>query len=106
MYRPDNGSGWEPWSARLSVALADLVMAETVRYGRDRLSDAADLRDEVLAVFEPLPTLLPDGCESKWFVGDDLLLHLLGDFWMSVRARTPEALETLYENVYAEWING
>lgn len=38
---------WEPWTARLSVAVMDLVMSETVLYNRDGLMDATDLIDEL-----------------------------------------------------------
>lgn len=34
---------WEPWTARLSVALVELVMSETVLYESDGLSDAPEL---------------------------------------------------------------
>jgi hypothetical protein len=34
---------WEPWTDRLSVALVELVMSETVLYEDDGLSDGSQL---------------------------------------------------------------
>jgi hypothetical protein len=99
----DPGEEWHPWCDRLSVALVELVMAETARHW-DGLSNAADLVEAVVDGFAPLPALLPERGESKWYAAEDLLLHVVGDAWMTVRARDAASLEALCESVYAEWI--
>jgi hypothetical protein len=98
---------WEPWTARLSVAVTDLVMSETVLYDRDGLMDATDLIDEQgLAEFEPLPTLLPERWGSAWYLGQGVLLHVLDEFWLTARGQTPEALDSVREIMAGDWING
>lgn len=96
---------WEPWTDRLSVALIDLVMSETAIYNGDGLSDAAELDDSVLAAFHRLPSVLPAQHESSWYLGDDVLLHVLGDWWLTVRARTTQALDAVRENHLVGWVN-
>lgn len=98
---------WEPWTARLSVAVLDLVMAETVRYDRDDLMDATDLIDELgLAEFEPLPALLPERHGSAWYLGQGVLLHVLDKSWIIARGQSPEALDSVRVVMAGNWING
>lgn len=98
---------WEPWTARLSVALVELVMSETALYDHDGLSDGTDLIDgEALAMFEPLPALLPEQHGSAWFLGRDVLLHVLDDAWLTVRGRTTEALDGVREVMAGDWVSG
>lgn len=97
---------WEPWTERLSVALIDLVMSETAYYEADGLSDGAELDDDVLAAFHELPTVLPAQHESSWYLGDDVLLHVRGGWWLTVRARTAQALDAVRENHLVGWVNG
>lgn len=97
---------WEPWTERLSVALIDLVMSETAYYEADGLSDGAELDDDVLAAFHELPTVLPARHESSWYLGDDVLLHARGNWWLTVRARTAQALDAVRENHLVGWVNG
>lgn len=97
---------WEPWTDRLSAALVELVMSETALYDADDLSDATDLPAGGLPGFEPLPAVLPDPHEkSEWFLGEDALLHVNGGCWLTVRARTAEALDAVREAVPGSWIN-
>jgi hypothetical protein len=98
---------WEPWTARLSVALMHLVMAETVLYDRDGLTDATDLIDEQgLAEFEPLPTLLPERHGSAWYLGQGVLLHVLDNAWLTARGQNPDALDSVRIVMAGNWING
>jgi hypothetical protein len=98
---------WQPWNARLSVALVELVMSESALYDGDGLSDGADLPDGVLGMFEPLPALLPagNGYDSAWFAGDDLLVHVNDGCWLTVRARSSEALDAVRDAVPGDWVN-
>ena len=98
---------WEPWARRLSVAIVELVMSETALYEGDGRSDGADLPDGVLGMFEPLPTLLPDGngYGSAWFLGDDVLVHVYDGCWLTVRGRSSEALDAVRDAVPGDWVN-
>jgi hypothetical protein len=96
---------WEPWTTRLSVAVLDLVMSETVRYDHDDLMDATDLIDELgLAEFEPLPTLLPERHSSAWYLGQGVLLHVLDESWLTARGQSPEALDSVRVVMAGNWI--
>lgn len=98
---------WEPWTERLSVAVTDLVMSETVLYDRDGLMDATDLIDELgLAEFEPLPTVLPERLGSAWYLGQGVLLHVLDESWLTARGQSPEALDSVRVVMAGNWING
>jgi len=110
-YRPSladaSAERWEPWTARLSVAVLDLVMSETVEYDRDGLMDATDLIDKQgLAEFEPLPALLPDHLGSAWYLGQGVLLHVLDEAWLTARGQNPEALDSVRVVMAGDWING
>ena len=96
---------WEPWAERLSVALVELVMSETALYDGDGLSDGADLPDGALSMFEPLPTVLPGEHGSGWFLGDDVLLHIIEGCWLTVRGRSSEALDAVREAMPTDWVN-
>ena len=111
-YRADlvdkDAEQWEPWTERLSVALVELVMSETALYTADGLSDGGDVsgEEDSLDAFEPLPALLAEQYASEWFLGDDVLVHLAGGCWLTVRARSAEALDAARDAVSAEWVIG
>jgi hypothetical protein len=98
---------WEPWTKRLSAAVTDLVMSETVLCERDGLMDATDLIDEQgLSEFEPLPTLLPEHHGSAWYLGQGVILHVLDEAWLTARGQNPEALDSVRVVMAGNWING
>jgi hypothetical protein len=88
--------------------LVELVMSETVRYECDGLSDSADLTQPLPDSFELLPAVLPEesGCGSAWFLGDEVLAHVYDDAWLTVRARSTEALKAVREGLELHWIVG
>lgn len=108
--RPDladtSAQGWEPWADRLSAALIELVMSETLYYG-DGLSDAGEMTGMDEDAFEPLPAVLPDspGYRSRWLLGDDALLHVRDGSWVTVRVRSREAFDAVRASVTADWVN-
>jgi len=108
--RPDladkASESWDPWTDRLSTALVELVMTETVKHEDDGLSDACEPPDGALDAFQALPSVLPERFGSRWYLGDQVILHCLEDWWLTVRARTPEPLESVREAVHGDWING
>lgn len=109
--RPDladkSAEQWEPWTGRLSVALVELIMSETALYDGDGLSDGADLPDDTLEMFAPLPALVPEetGYGSAWFLGDDVLAHVNDGVWLTVRARSADALDAVRDAVPGDWVN-
>lgn len=91
---------WLPWTDKLSLAIVEALMAETV------LADAGDLSDSWELDGEPaddtglteLPRIQPEWYKTTWYVGDDVLAHVSDDAWISVRARSREALLACLED--------
>ncbi|MER7585284.1 SMI1/KNR4 family protein [Kitasatospora sp. NPDC097691] len=90
---------WEPWEERFSTAAAVMAMAEKLLED-DELTDVSDLGDELRDGLRELPAL---GRGCRWYQGPDVLVSVVEDAWMTARARTPEALEALYEAVPGDW---
>jgi len=91
----ESGKKWTPWTDRLSTALVDMLMMEAVLSEEDEdMLEFWQPGDESTLVsgLRPLPSLMPESCQSSWFIGDDVLVHVLGGGWTTVRARTPEAM--------------
>ncbi|MEZ0111380.1 hypothetical protein ABH920_005395 [Catenulispora sp. EB89] len=86
---------WLPWTDRLSLALVEALMSETVLTEVDSMEkcwgqlgpEAAD-EDGLTA----LPRIQPDWYKTTYYVGDDLLAHAADGAWISVLARSREAL--------------
>lgn len=91
---------WEPWEERLSTAAAVMAMTEKLLED-DELTDFVDSPDELPDGFRELPAL---GRGCRWYRGPDVLVSVVEDAWMTARARTPEALEALYEAVPGDWL--
>lgn len=96
---------WEPWTDRLSAAIVELVMSETLYYG-DGLSDSGEMTGMEEGAFDPLPGMLPPDSGSRWLLGDDALLHVYDGSWLTVRVRSREAFDALRGSVTADWVNG
>ena len=85
---------WDRWTDRLSLAIIDTLLAETVIAEVEDLADAWELDD-----YDPgqdpaltaLPKIQPKWSEAAWYVGDDVLVYAPGGF-LFVKARSPEAL--------------
>ncbi|MEV8094491.1 SMI1/KNR4 family protein [Kitasatospora sp. NPDC085879] len=118
LHRPDpavlytSGQGWQPWLDRLSVALLELVLSESLHTAED-FSDLLEPLDQTLRTVEqqyvqlPFPDYpvfaAPDG--SRWFAGDEVLLRADGGGLLYARARTPEALAELRKTLPGDWLN-
>ncbi|MEY9928169.1 hypothetical protein ABH926_002803 [Catenulispora sp. GP43] len=85
---------WLPWTDKLSLALVEALMAETVLAEAEDLSDAWGLGGDPVddSTLTELPRIQPEWYKTTWYVGDDILAHVSGDAWISVRARSQEAL--------------
>jgi hypothetical protein len=85
---------WVPWTDRLSLALVEAMMAETVLHEADDLAGGWDLHGASADIpgLTRLPQLQPEYWQTTWYVGDDILAHASDDVWISVRARSRKAL--------------
>ena len=90
-----------PWTDRLSLAIVEALMAETV------LADAGTTvgspgnsatRPAEETGLTALPRIQPAWYKTTWYVGDDLLAHVADEAWISVRARSREALLACLED--------
>lgn len=86
---------WLPWTDRLSLALVEALITETI------IGDGDDDEDQDLtsSTWDPgdeapedigltaLPRIQPDWYKTAWYVGDDLLAHVAEGAWITVRRR-------------------
>lgn len=87
---------WLPWTDKLSLALVEALITETIIGDDEDLTAAwqpqpGDGRPEETGL-TALPRIQPDWYKTAWYIGDDLLAHVADGAWISVRARSPEAL--------------
>ena len=85
---------WEPWTDKLSLALVEALITETIIGDDENLTSAWQPGDETPedTGLTALPRITPDWYKTAWYVGDDLLAHVADGAWISVRGRTREAL--------------
>ncbi|WP_019633512.1 polysaccharide deacetylase family protein [Actinomadura atramentaria] len=97
---------WEPWLDRLSLALVEVVLSESLFGDEDLAGDAepVDGLDACLdTAYQRLPfPAYPDPDGIRWYAGPDVLLRHDGD-WLWLRARTPEALDAVPDALPATW---
>lgn len=97
-HRPDlldkTEEKWTPWTDKLSLALVEALMAETVLGQDEDMTCWAELGPEPVeeSGLSPLPRIQPEWYQTTWYVGDDLLAHAADGAWISVLARSREAL--------------
>ena len=86
---------WMPWTDRLSLALVEALMSETVLTEADSMEKCwAQLGPEAVEEdgLKALPRIQPEWYKTTYYVGDDLLAHAADGAWISVLARSHEAL--------------
>ena len=85
---------WMPWTDKLSLALVEALMTETVLAEDEDLAACWEPGDEDLeeSGLTALPRIQPDWYKTTWYVGDDILAHAADGAWISIRARSREAL--------------
>ncbi|MEU8927219.1 SMI1/KNR4 family protein [Kitasatospora sp. NPDC048545] len=91
---------WEPWEEHFSTAAAVMAMTEKLLEDHE-LTDFIESEDDLPDGFRELPAL---GRGCRWYQGPGVLVSVVEEAWMAARARTPEALEALYEAVPGDWL--
>ncbi|GAA2401086.1 hypothetical protein GCM10010404_68640 [Nonomuraea africana] len=99
---------WAPWLDRLSLAFVEIVLSETL-IAEEELFNFLDLTPDDIALVEAtyerlaMPAYPADEPSIVWFAGPDVLLRQDAGACLMVRARTPEALDEVYETLDGEW---
>ncbi|WP_316527708.1 SMI1/KNR4 family protein [Kitasatospora brasiliensis] len=91
---------WEPSEDRFSTAAVAMAMMEKLLEDHE-LADFLDSEGDLPGDLRELPAL---GRDFRWYQGPEVLVGVAGDAWVAARARTPEALEALYEAVPGQWL--
>ncbi|MFG2910526.1 SMI1/KNR4 family protein [Kitasatospora sp. NPDC048286] len=91
---------WEPWEESFSTAAAAMALMEKLLEDHE-LTDFLELEDELPVGLRELPAL---GRNFRWYQGPEALIGVAEGAWVVARARTPQALEALYEAVPGEWL--
>ncbi len=113
LVRPDladkDAEAWEPWMDRFSMACVEIVLSESLL--DEDLADSRDPEDDDAEALGarytrlPLPDL-PTGQDPpiRWFTGTDVIVRDDAGGWLSARARTPEALDAVREDLPGDWL--
>ncbi|NUP49761.1 MAG: hypothetical protein HOW97_20990, partial [Catenulispora sp.] len=110
----DLGNGWVPYSERLSVAMAEMVLSESMLSEHEAsTTDNCGLDDRTRSMLEAdfdrlgLPDLpfwaAPDGPPVRWFQGPDVLLRDDGGQWLWVHGRSSAAVDAVRDRLPSEW---
>ncbi|MCM2387994.1 SMI1/KNR4 family protein [Streptomyces albipurpureus] len=97
---------WEPWLDRLSLSMVEIVLSESLQLP-DGLSDFMDeVEDGHLEALEADFTRLPFPLieDSRWYVGEDVLVREDGRAVLHARARSSQALDRLRDRLPGYWI--
>lgn len=108
------GEGWVPYSERLSVAMAEMVLSEAMLFDCEAsTTDNRELDDTARGMLEAefdrlgLPDLpfwaAPDGPPVRWFQGPGVLLRDDGGQWLWVHGRSPAAVDAVRDTLPGEW---
>jgi hypothetical protein len=113
LMRPDladkDAEAWEPWMERFSMAAVEIVLSESLV--DEELADSRDPEDGDSEALEARYTRLgvPDHPIGqvppiRWFAGADVILRDDAGGWLSVRGRTPEALDAVRDDLPGDWL--
>ncbi|WP_330455080.1 MULTISPECIES: SMI1/KNR4 family protein [unclassified Streptomyces] len=100
---------WEEWLERLSLCFVEIVLSESLQ-ADEKLCDFLDLDDDGLELLEtnfvrlPFPAY-PVGGETRWFLGQDVLVRDDDDAAILARGRTPEAIDRVRDVIPGDWLN-
>ncbi len=105
----DEAERWELWLDRFSLACVEMVLSESLHADEDlvdyRETDEDDL--EVLERYVRLPIPEYPAGEvpgTRWFAGPDVILREDQRAWLTVRARTADALGTVCDDFGDGWL--
>ncbi|WP_326690244.1 MULTISPECIES: SMI1/KNR4 family protein [unclassified Streptomyces] len=97
---------WEPWLDRLSLALVEIVLSESLHAPEELCDVRCDLTEDDLARVgrhaAPLP--FPNAPGTHWYLAPDALLRDDGATLL-VRSRTEKALDRIRDDLPGDWLN-
>lgn len=107
------GDGWEPYADRLSLALVEMALSESMSSARDGRTDNRSLgsvaQAELGVAFERLSLpdfpcwAVPDCPPVRWYAGPDVLLRDDAGEWLWVHGRTPAAVQAVRDRLPGGW---
>lgn len=100
------GRAWKPFMGRLSHALVEMVLAESllVEDGRTAMGELADHgAEQIRRLFAPLRFPAYDGVDATWHAADGVILRLDGESHALVRAADRETLDAAITAIDGEW---
>ncbi|MET9950502.1 hypothetical protein ABZ135_02995 [Streptomyces sp. NPDC006339] len=100
---------WEDWLERLSLCFVEIILSESLQADEelcDFLAPDGDSLELLKAhsVRLPFPVYL-DGADTRWFLGQDVLLRDDDGTAVLARGRTAEALDRLRDLIPGDWLN-
>lgn len=100
---------WEEWLERLSLCFVEIALSESLQ-ADEELCDFLDLDDDSLELLEtnfvrlPFPAY-PIGEETRWFLGQDVLVRDDDGAAILARGRTTEAIDRVRDLIPGDWLN-
>ncbi|MGW2180284.1 hypothetical protein ACWCXX_19675 [Streptomyces sp. NPDC001732] len=110
----DKSAGrWEAWLDRLSLALVEMVLSESVQADDELCDFLVDFDEHGAGLLQQKCVRLPfpayPACEkeagTRWFLGSGVLLRDDDGAALYARGRTEEALDGIRDLVPGDWLN-
>ncbi|MFF0431730.1 SMI1/KNR4 family protein [Streptomyces sp. NPDC004327] len=104
-----NAERWEEWLKRLSLCFVEIALSESL-HADEELCDFLDLDEDSLELLEtnfvrlPFPAY-PIGEETRWFLGQDVLVRDDDGAAILARGRTREAIDRVRDLIPGDWLN-
>ncbi|WP_328460382.1 hypothetical protein OHA21_29675 [Actinoplanes sp. NBC_00393] len=101
---------WEPFVDRLSSGLIEMIfveLAESDDRADGRELDSASERDQLVEGLTPaaVPQYRIGDDYGQWYAGADVIVRIVDDAWVSVLARTGDALDDFRQRHPGDWVN-
>ena len=100
---------WEGWLERLSLCFVEIILSESLQ-ADEEICDFLDPDGDILELLEtnsvrlPFPAY-PIGEETRWFLGQDVLLRDDDGAAILARGRTAEDLDRVRDLIPGDWLN-
>ncbi|HUQ61007.1 hypothetical protein [Lentzea sp.] len=94
---------WDAWLPRFSLACVEMVLSEALFRDGAETADREMSGVDTSLLHDRFATLTLRSPGTRWFAGDDVIVREDADEWLWARARTPEALDLLIEQVPGDW---